>query len=165
MADTLGPDLSDRLAQGIVLNSSAGLDLDEVDHTGKPRFRGNPTEASMLWCATERLRVNYETMREEAVLVARRPFRKVDKFMSSVLRRPGAGTLQLYTKGAPEVVLRHCASFMDTDGSIKALSAAHRQRILRETKAMAHDGLRTIALTTRALTDAESEAAGQDSTA
>lgn len=78
--------------------------------------------------------------------------------MSTV--RTGDDQFELHCKGAPEIVLAQCSFFRDTDDEVKPLTSAKRREILSEVKRMAKEGLRTIALTSRALN--EEEVAAQD---
>lgn len=69
--------------------------------------------------------------------------------MSTVRSSHDNQRIVLHSKGAPEIVLGHCTSFRDADGSIKPLTMGKRKEILNTVKAMAREGLRTIALTSR----------------
>jgi P-type Ca2+ transporter type 2C len=141
------------LANCAAVNSSAGLIFDKVDHNGKPQFRGNPTEAAMLWALHESLGVDYELIREETKILERRPFRKQDKYMSTI--RTKDGRYELQSKGAPEIVMERCTKFQDSDGTIKLMPATTRAQIERVISSMASRGLRTIALTCRSLSEEE----------
>ena len=85
LADHLNPSLTQTLTEAVALNSSAALDMGDLDHNRKPRFRGNPTEAAMLWCIKEHLDADYEALRDASGdPLARRPFRKAVRAECSV---------------------------------------------------------------------------------
>ena len=85
LADHLNPSLTRTLTEAVALNSSAALDMGDLDHNRKPRFRGNPTEAAMLWCIKEHLDADYEALRDASGdPLARRPFRKAVRAECSV---------------------------------------------------------------------------------
>ena len=141
------------LGNCVAVNSSAGLNFDTKDHNGKPQFRGNPTEAAILWSLSERVGLDYRQIRDSTTTLARRPFRKQDKYMSTI--RTENNTYELYSKGAPEIVIDRCTHFQDWDGKIKPMPRQIRAQVDRVISDMASRGLRTIALTTRTLTDVE----------
>jgi P-type Ca2+ transporter type 2C len=155
LKNELRKDLQETLATSVAINSSAGLDFDEKDHNGKPKFRGNPTEAALLWAVAENLSVDYRAIRNSTVMLARRPFRKQDKYMSTI--RTEDGKYELYSKGAPEIVMERCTNFKDWDGVVKPMPSTVRSQINRVISDMASRGLRTIAVTQRALNSSEIE--------
>ena len=93
------------VAQGIVSNSTASLDLSQPED---PKVIGNPTEgALLLWLHTKgadlnKLKNNVET--EDEI-----PFSTERKYMASLVRTP-EGRQLLFVKGAPEIVLGLCTS-------------------------------------------------------
>jgi len=141
------------LGNCVAVNSSAGLNFDVKDHNGKPQFRGNPTEAAILWSLNERVGIDYRKVRDSTTTLARRPFRKQDKYMSTI--RTEENVYELYSKGAPEIVIDRCTNFQDWDGKVKPMPKQIRAQVDRVISDMASRGLRTIALTTRTLSEKE----------
>ena len=141
------------LGNNISVNSSAGLNFDATDHNGKPIFRGNPTEAAILWSLNERVGLDYRKIRESTKTLARRPFRKKDKYMSTI--QTAEGDFELYSKGAPEIVIGRCTHFQNWEGKITPMPEQIRAQVDRVVSDMTNRGLRTIALTMRKLTEKE----------
>ena len=78
---------------------------------------GNPTEAALLlWL--EGNGEDYRMLREEARVVERLPFSTERKYMATLC--DVGGERWLFVKGAPEIVMGHCAM---TDGGRKEMTA------------------------------------------
>jgi Ca2+-transporting ATPase len=71
-----------------------------------------------------------------------------DRRAMSIARREPEGSLTLYTKGAPEVVVA-MATHERVGGAVRALTAARGGEVLAEAVAMAARGIRTLAVATR----------------
>ena len=98
--------------EGIAVNTTANLNRDDAEH---PKPLGNPTEgALLLWL--DRRGQEYATLRGAAETVAQLPFSTRHKYMATIVRSAAAGqsgVTLLYVKGAPEMVLAHCAGLTD----------------------------------------------------
>ena len=96
-------EMSDIIAEGIAVNSTATLDL-----TGeKPRALGNPTEGALiLWLRAQG--VDFMKMRSDAEYVAELPFSTERKYMATVVHSSKLNKKVLYVKGAPEYVFALC---------------------------------------------------------
>merc|ERR1711871_205728 len=116
---------------------------------------GNPTEAAILWSLNERVGLDYRKIRESTKTLARRPFRKKDKYMSTI--QTAEGKFELYSKGAPEIVIDRCTHFQNWEGKITPMPEQIRAQVDRVVSDMTNRGLRTIALTMRKLTEKEIE--------
>jgi len=42
------------------------------------------------------------------------------------------GTVRVFLKGAPEIVIEHCTSYFDQEGSVSALSPEKQQQIIEQ---------------------------------
>lgn len=89
---------------------------------------GNPTEAALLlWL--EGNGEDYRMLREEARVVERLPFSTERKYMATLC--DVGGERWLFVKGAPEIVMGHCAM---TDGGRKEMTArltAYQNKAMR----------------------------------
>ncbi|WP_283390609.1 calcium-translocating P-type ATPase, PMCA-type [Millionella massiliensis] len=98
--------------EGIAVNTTANLNRDDAEH---PKPLGNPTEgALLLWL--DRRGQEYATLRGAAETVAQLPFSTRHKYMATIVRSAAtgqSGVTLLYVKGAPEMVLAHCAGLTD----------------------------------------------------
>lgn len=96
--------------EGIAVNTTANLNRDDMTH---PKPLGNPTEgALLLWLDRRSPAQNYAELRGAAEMVAQLPFSTRHKYMATIVRSAAPdskGQTILYVKGAPEMVLGHCA--------------------------------------------------------
>ena len=88
----------DELAQAIALNTTAELGEDGAGI-------GNPTEIALLiWL--QKHGVDYQTIRNQATMIAQLPFSAENKYMATVAE---VGSKKyLFVKGAPEIVMNFC---------------------------------------------------------
>ena len=115
----------DRIAEGIALNSTASLDMSDVDDV-KPL--GNPTEGALLMWLYDK-GVDYRTIKQHATIIEELPFSTERKYMATVVCT-ATGERVLYVKGAPEIVYAMCsttAAQVDSS-SIEAQLSRFRRR-------------------------------------
>ena len=99
-------------AEGIAVNSTAFLDYSDQK---KAKVIGNPTEgALLLWLFDNN--VDFVRIRDNTKIVKQLPFTTKYKYMATVVETPTKGRYVLYLKGAPEIVLKRCATVMKYDG-------------------------------------------------
>jgi len=117
----------------------------------RPVLIGNKTEAAMLLLAKSEWGNNndYEQRRDSANFGKEGgsrlfPFSSSRKRMTVLVNKESSWTL--YHKGAAELVLENCSTFMDTDGSEKPLTAEKREYFNEIIAEFASDALRCVAL-------------------
>ena len=120
--------------EGIAVNSTANLNKE----AGETKTIGNPTEAALLlWLDAQG--EDYLPLRSEAFVVSQLTFSTERKYMATVVDSPLLGKKVLYVKGAPEIVLSHCATVRTLEGCVAATerSAAIEAQLLEyQNKAM-----------------------------
>ena len=100
------------MTEGIAVNSTAFLDYSDQK---KAKVIGNPTEgALLLWLFDNN--VDFVRIRDNTKIVKQLPFTTKYKYMATVVETPTKGRYVLYVKGAPEIVLKRCATVMKYDG-------------------------------------------------
>jgi magnesium-transporting ATPase (P-type) len=157
LRNELPQELQKRLSSAVAVNASASSGFVTASGSGgTTRLRGNPTEAAILFALKQHLGVEYKQVQDAAKVLARRPFRKRLKYMSTI--ETASGKHELHSKGAPEVVLPRCKYYQDATGKVKEITPQVRSEIRRVIRDMARNGLRTIALTARELDQAEIKA-------
>ena len=144
----LPPAVADLLYHHIATNTTANI---TVHPDGSVQYAQNKTECALLLFA-HRMGVDYRALRDQLPRVKLHAFSSARKMMSVVLRDPD-GRYRLYCKGAPEFLLRNCVSIMDPDGTSRPLETTDRAALLDHQKQLACQGLRTLGLATRVLTD------------
>ncbi len=107
---------------------------------------GDPTEGALVVAA---LKARLDADPPEERVIHEIPFDSERKAMSVVVRNP-QGSLLLYTKGAPEVILGKCLAEQRA-GEVEALTADRRNQIVQQSAAMASRALRVLGLAYREL--------------
>jgi len=141
-----------RILEGIACGTTAKILKNEND--GPPQIVGNKTEAAFLLLAQSDWSSNDDTDKRRAEarfgeadgsrLFA---FTSSRKRMSVLVNKDDDWTL--YHKGAAELVLQNCASYLDNDGSEKAMTAQKRAEFASIIEGYANDALRCVALAHR----------------
>lgn len=133
----LGDDaVSALIKQGLAVNSTAFLERGEL---AAPKPIGNPTEgALLLWLNGQG--VDYEPLREHAVIVDQLPFSTERKYMATLVKADGENIL--YVKGAPEIVLSRCATVL-ADGTEEP-AESYKSRVEEQLLAYQNRAMRTL---------------------
>ena len=123
----------------------AGLCNNAKLRESPPGYTGDPTEGALLVFANslediKELQNNYPRLEEF-------PFDSITKRMEVICRTP-EGKLEVYLKGAPEVVVKMCSSAL-TSGGIKKLGETEQKELLDRHLRLAEKGERVIALAYR----------------
>ncbi len=143
-----------RYVDAISANSTAQLSREN----GELKALGNPTEGALLvWLDGQG--VNYLTARSGFAVGAQLPFSTERKFMATAGTDAAGGRL-LHVKGAPEVVLGHCATVAGGDAPTP-LTADARAAILDDLQGLQARGMRTLGLAYRDGVDVPAAVEGQ----
>ena len=120
---------------------------------------GDPTEAAFL-VAERKLGVT-ERRKQRFQRLAEIPFTSERKMMSSIeIDREHGDERVIVTKGAPDVLLKHCTRLRN-GMEVMSLDSASRQRILSDVDTLSDAALRTISVAYRPLDAHESVDAGE----
>jgi calcium-translocating P-type ATPase len=143
----------DELARAIALNSDAMVTYEAQEHGGrKIVVAGNKSEGALLHFLGSCLSVDFDAVRSKfGHPLFRENFSSARKRMTSVFRDAASGDLNVYCKGASEMVLALCSNIRVADGTTLPLDAARREEILGVIEALAAQGLRTFAVAVRRL--------------
>ncbi len=142
VVDSFGED-EKYLAQAMALCCDAEL-LDDGS------VNGEPTEAALVVWANKLGLPKYD-LKKTYPRSGEAPFDSGRKLMSTV--HPADGKYIQYTKGAPDVILDRCVTYLK-DGQPVPMTEEYRQQILAGNKAMADKALRVLACAQR-IYDAE----------
>ena len=139
------------MAEGIAINSTAFLDFSDKK---KVKVIGNPTEgALLLWLFDNN--VDYVRIRDEVKIVRQLPFTPRYKYMCTVVKAPFAGEYILYVKGAPEMLLKRCATVRKLDG--EAGIAWVKQEVESKLLEYQSKAMRTLGFAYKYITEEELE--------
>ena len=142
--ETEGEQYQYRVCQGIAVNTTASLQIDEGT---SPKVLGNPTEgALLLWLYDQG--IDYRALKEEVVYEMELPFSTERKLMAVVIRTDQERIL--YVKGAPEIVYGKCV-----------LSDQKKKDIQKRLLTYQEQGMRTLGFAYQRLDDTEMPIVGQ----
>ena len=127
-----------RLATAMALCSDAELDADGS-------VTGEPTEAALVAWANK-LGLKKPALKEQLPRCGEAPFDSGRKMMSTL--HPENGAFVQFTKGAPDVVIGRCTTYLK-DGKPVPMTEAYAAEIMAANKAMADKALRVLACAER----------------
>ena len=110
-----------------------------------PGYTGDPTEGALLVFANSLEDVG--KLQKEYPRLEEFPFDSITKRMEVICRTP-EGKLEVYLKGAPEVVVKMCSSVLASEG-VKKLDETEQKKLLDRHLRLAEKGERVIALAHR----------------
>ncbi|MRX42991.1 cation-translocating P-type ATPase [Agromyces kandeliae] len=153
-------------AQLVLRAGSLANDAQLAERDGAWEIEGDPTEAAFLVAARKIAGTAEEAARYGRV--GEVPFSSERKMMSTAHRHEG-GDVVVLSKGAPDVLLRHCTRLRVGD-EVVPLDAVRRAHALAEIEALSEEAFRTLAVAYRpapelAGDDGRADAAGLDETA
>ncbi|KAN0031465.1 hypothetical protein ACTFIV_005329 [Dictyostelium citrinum] len=130
------------LTDGMAINSNA---YEGVSSKGKLEFIGSKTECALLNFG-KLFGCDYNEVRKRLEVVELYPFSSARKRMSVLVKHEQH--LRLFTKGASEIILGQCGSYLDELGNIRPISEA-KAYFEEQINNFATDALRTIGLAYR----------------
>ncbi|RKO86246.1 hypothetical protein BDK51DRAFT_23292, partial [Blyttiomyces helicus] len=131
------------VALNLNLNSTANVTLSP--ETGGTHFIGSKTEIALLQFASD-LGYPFELDRARTQVLEVEPFSSERKRMSTVADVSDAEKAWLFVKGAPEIILEGCSSFVGHDGQIHTMTNSERNSYAHLIVSYANSGLRTFCL-------------------
>ncbi|CAI5499993.1 unnamed protein product [Closterium sp. Naga37s-1] len=135
------------LSEAIALNSTGNVF--NPPEGGPPEVSGSPTEAAIITWALS-LGMDYNGLRKENEIIAVEAFNSAKKRAGVAIKRPG-GDVVVHWKGAAEIILSGCTTWLDADGNPSPLTDAKRTEVLDAISTMAAGSLRCIAMATAPL--------------
>jgi len=145
------------LARGAMLCNDAIL-----EHDGDTlRLVGDPTEGALLSMAAK-AGLDARHLAATWPRVAEIPFDSERKRMTTIHRfNNGGAVIHAYTKGAPELVLERCDTYL-ANGELRPLDERRRAAILQTNADLAGQALRVLAITYRQLDSVPDEPKADD---
>ena len=132
----------------------AALCADAVARTGedgRPDVVGDPTEVALVVVAAK-TGIDVEALRRERPRIGEVPFDSTTKFMATFHRvHDDQGSVVVYVKGAPDVLLGRSASYLDLDGSVRSFDDMARAGRQADNDRLAAQGMRVLAVASRTL--------------
>ncbi|PPL20262.1 cation-translocating P-type ATPase [Microterricola pindariensis] len=157
IGEVVGPDGelagAQRFEAQLVLGAGTlANDAQLTERDGEWQIQGDPTEAAFLVAARK-----LEGILGQIGRFQRRgeiPFTSERKMMSTLDQDSADGTLVLFSKGAPDVLLERCTRLQVGEGTVP-LTAALRQKAQGEVEALSAQAFRTLGVAYRVVDAAE----------
>eukprot|EP00850_Spirogloea_muscicola_P005399 SM000024S07861 [mRNA] locus=s24:999933:1009593:+ [translate_table: standard] len=146
------------LLQGIAQNTNGSVF--KPKDGGEPEITASPTEAAVLKWGVQ-LGMDFEAERAQTTLLAVESFNSAKKRAGVAVRLPN-GEVRLHWKGAAEIVLDMCSSFVDQSGEVQPLTGDKIDQLKEDISTMASACLRCLALATRTLSREEAPKGQED---
>eukprot|EP00756_Hemistasia_phaeocysticola_P037603 Hpha_TRINITY_DN16706_c1_g20::TRINITY_DN16706_c1_g20_i1::g.78788::m.78788/K05850/ATP2B; Ca2+ transporting ATPase, plasma membrane len=107
-------------------------------------WEGNKTEQGLLRWAVD-VGQGFEAIRKTPGKTVRvYPFSSAKKSMTVLVRDDKSGEFIQYSKGASEIVFKHCTHYLDASGQSRDITQAERDQVTKVIGEYAGDALRTI---------------------
>ncbi|CAO2841589.1 unnamed protein product [Amaranthus hypochondriacus] len=144
-ASLLSPKCSSVLIEGIAQNTTGCVFLPEGG--GDVEISGSPTEKAILSWGVK-LGMNFEATRSASTIIHAFPFNSEKKRGGVAVKTPDS-EVRIHWKGAAEIVLASCSSYLDENDSLTALDE-HKLAFFKEAiEQMAAQSLRCVAIAYR----------------
>jgi Ca2+-transporting ATPase len=136
----------------VVLNSRANLLVHE-DVTKEYNVQGNKTEGALLVLLAKHFKLPMDDIRAtrerytlENRITKMYVFSSTVKRMTTIIDEKRDGSYQVYTKGASEIVLDLCSTYISQTGEASPMTDEKREELGQAIVNMASQGLRTICI-------------------
>ncbi|KAL5709720.1 P-type Ca(2+) transporter [Ranunculus cassubicifolius] len=141
---SLSPIGQSLLVESIAQNSTGSVFTSEA---GEVEISGSPTEKAILsWGIS--LGMQFDDCRSGSSIIHVFPFNSEKKRGGVALRLPNS-QVHIHWKGAAEIVLASCTSFLDADGSVKQMDEEKETHFRKSIEDMAAGSLRCVAIAYR----------------
>ncbi|KAL4507213.1 hypothetical protein ABPG72_002006 [Tetrahymena utriculariae] len=129
--------------EGISVNSNAFPKIDD----GKFEYNGNKTECALLELAYN-FQVNYRDFRPSDNIVKVIPFSSARKRMTTICKSKngGQGTLRVYTKGAPEIIMELSSKYINKNSQVQQMNQSFLEKFQETQQKFSNECLRTLLL-------------------
>ncbi|KAL6656275.1 hypothetical protein ACP70R_007101 [Stipagrostis hirtigluma subsp. patula] len=133
--------VTDLLIEGIAQNTTGCVFSPEDG--GAPEVTGSPTEKAILsWGLM--IGMNYEDVRSKSSVLHALPFNS-EKKRGGVAAQVSVAEVHIHWKGAAELLLASCKSWLSTDGSVQPMSSDKHSEFKKLIDDMAMKSLRCVA--------------------
>ncbi|XP_020109417.1 calcium-transporting ATPase 8, plasma membrane-type-like isoform X2 [Ananas comosus] len=140
----LSPTISTLILEGIAQNTSGSVYEPEG---GAVEVTGSPTEKAILSWGVK-LGMKFNEMRSESSILHVFPFNS-DKKRGGVAVHVGGSEVHVHWKGAAEIVLAACTSWLDADGQKQPMTSDKADEFKKDIEDMAARSLRCVAFAYR----------------
>ncbi|XP_062226645.1 calcium-transporting ATPase 5, plasma membrane-type-like isoform X2 [Phragmites australis] len=144
-SQTLSANVTSLIVEGIAQNTSGSIF--EPEGGQEPEVTGSPTEKAMLSWGLK-LGMKFNETRSKSSILHVFPFNS-EKKRGGVAVDLGGSEVHIHWKGAAEIILDSCTSWLDTDGSKHSMTPEKAAEFKKSIEDMAAASLRCIAFAYR----------------
>uniref|UniRef100_A0A0D9XJS0 Calcium-transporting ATPase n=1 Tax=Leersia perrieri TaxID=77586 RepID=A0A0D9XJS0_9ORYZ len=139
------------IRQGVGLNTTGSVY--EADNVSPPEITGSPTEKALLTWAVEELAMDVDVLKRGSKVLRVEAFNSDKKRSGVMVRDAATGVVTAHWKGAAEMVLARCSTFVPKDGgAARQLGVEERTKLENVINDMAAASLRCIAFAYKEIT-------------
>ncbi|XP_062204909.1 calcium-transporting ATPase 7, plasma membrane-type-like [Phragmites australis] len=131
------------LCQGAGLNTTGSVY--KPDNISPPEISGSPTEKALLSWAVAELGMDADALNRSCKVVRVEAFNSDKKRSGMLIRDNTTGAVIAHWKGAAEMILANCSTYVGADGAARDLGAEQRRNLEKVISDMAAGSLRCIA--------------------
>ncbi|XP_066341725.1 calcium-transporting ATPase 7, plasma membrane-type-like [Miscanthus floridulus] len=131
------------LRQGAGLNTTGSVY--KPNNASPPEISGSPTEKALLSWAMEELSMDADALKRSCKVLHVEAFNSDKKRSGVMIMDNATGAVTAHWKGAAEMVLASCSTYVGSDGAARELDAGKRRKLEEIISEMAAASLRCIA--------------------
>ncbi|KAH9605010.1 hypothetical protein KSS87_003339 [Heliosperma pusillum] len=139
--------LSNLLMEGIAQNTTGSVFGSKGDGDGEVEISGSPTEKAILSWGVK-LGMNFDAIRSKSTIIHAFPFNS-EKKRGGVAVKTASSEIHIHWKGAAEIVLSSCTSYMDGSDKVASLDDHKMSFFKNAIEQMATQSLRCVAIAFR----------------
>lgn len=148
--------------QGIGLNTTGDVCQNIVNSTPQFEFSGSPTEKALLSWAVLELGMDIEELRSSSTVLSVEAFNSEKKRSGIAHRENGNNFIHVHWKGAAEMIVDMCSSYIDIHGEVKEMNTNERAIFKQIIQGMAAHSLRCLALAYKHMEEIDSQRLAED---
>ncbi|KAG9455391.1 hypothetical protein H6P81_008295 [Aristolochia fimbriata] len=148
----IAPDALELLHQGVSLNTTGSVYKADSSNS-LPEFTGSPTEKALLSWAVLELGMDMEKTKQSCTLLRVEAFNSEKKRSGVLMRKNMDNTIHMHWKGAAEMILSMCSTYVKSDGTQKDIDGEKREIFEHIIEGMAAQSLRCIAFAHKKIED------------
>ncbi|XP_006661779.1 calcium-transporting ATPase 7, plasma membrane-type [Oryza brachyantha] len=141
------------LCQGAGLNTTGSVY--RPDNVSLPEITGSPTEKALLSWAVEELGMDAGALKRKCKVVHVEAFNSDKKRSGVMVKDAATGEVTAHWKGAAEMVLASCSTYVGADGVARELGVEQRRKLEQVINDMAAASLRCIAFAYKQVVDGD----------
>lgn len=153
-SNTIGEGVHELINQGVGLNTTGSV-YKSSSSESKTEISGSPTEKAILsWAVTE-FSMDMEKLKKSYAILHVETFNSEKKRSGVLVKRIADNTIYQHWKGAAEMILSMCSSYLEKNGKTYPLDSDNQRKIENVIQGMAASSLRCIAFAYRQISEEE----------